>query len=185
MSNGPQNPPANWYPDPTGSHQLRYWDGNSWTGYVSDAGVQSTDSLDGSSPSVSSLVDTMLAEYRERMAIAAAYDAEVERTHGNAWNTPIMEQTRARSEKLSAIGSAGRARAQLESMNPETTIPAILAALLARSEELIGWDDRQKSVLEEVFGGLMATLDPKKGAAAQAEFKKVLWSNLEEGPAEE
>lgn len=27
-------PPANWYPDPTGQAQLRYWDGRAWTGHV-------------------------------------------------------------------------------------------------------------------------------------------------------
>jgi len=37
--------PANWYPDPTGRHQLRYWDGNAWTDHVSDNGTQGTDSL--------------------------------------------------------------------------------------------------------------------------------------------
>ena len=37
--------PANWYPDPTGRHQLRYWDGTAWTDHVSDTGVQSTDAL--------------------------------------------------------------------------------------------------------------------------------------------
>ncbi|MGA8046577.1 MAG: hypothetical protein WCA30_09970, partial [Dermatophilaceae bacterium] len=100
-------------------------------------------------------------------------------------NTPIMQQTRARADELSAIDSAGRARAQLESMNPETAIPAILKALLARSEELTGWNGGQKSVLEEVFEGLFLTLDPKEGAAAQAKFKKVLWSNLEDEPAQE
>jgi uncharacterized protein YxjI len=35
--------PANWYTDPTGRHQLRYWDGNAWTDHVSNAGQQSSD----------------------------------------------------------------------------------------------------------------------------------------------
>lgn len=35
--------PANWYPDPTGRHQLRYWDGNAWTDHVSNRGVTGTD----------------------------------------------------------------------------------------------------------------------------------------------
>ena len=35
-------PPA-WLADPTGRHQMRYWDGQQWTDYVSDAGAQSTD----------------------------------------------------------------------------------------------------------------------------------------------
>jgi Domain of unknown function (DUF4328)/Protein of unknown function (DUF2510) len=37
--------PANWYPDPSGRHQLRYWDGARWTENVSDAGVVGRDQL--------------------------------------------------------------------------------------------------------------------------------------------
>jgi hypothetical protein len=37
----PSSPPG-WYADPTGGHQLRYFDGTSWTDHVSDDGVQST-----------------------------------------------------------------------------------------------------------------------------------------------
>jgi uncharacterized protein YxjI len=37
--------PANWYPDPMGRHQLRYWDGANWTEHVSSNGVQSADPL--------------------------------------------------------------------------------------------------------------------------------------------
>jgi hypothetical protein len=41
----PQGPgtPANWYPDPSGRHQLRYWDGTRWTENVSNGGVVSRD----------------------------------------------------------------------------------------------------------------------------------------------
>lgn len=38
--------PANWYPDPTGRHEHRYYDGNAWTDHVSDDGVQSRDPVD-------------------------------------------------------------------------------------------------------------------------------------------
>lgn len=41
--------PANWHPDPTGRHQLRYWDGTQWTAHVSDNGSQGTDPL-GAAP---------------------------------------------------------------------------------------------------------------------------------------
>lgn len=34
---------ANWYPDPTGRAELRYWDGNAWTDHVSTLGVQGVD----------------------------------------------------------------------------------------------------------------------------------------------
>lgn len=35
--------PAGWYPDPTGRHQHRYWQGATWTELVSDAGCTSND----------------------------------------------------------------------------------------------------------------------------------------------
>ena len=38
-------PSADWYPDPSGGHQLRYWDGAGWTAHVADDGQQSTDAL--------------------------------------------------------------------------------------------------------------------------------------------
>lgn len=42
--------PASWHADPTGRHQLRYWDGTAWTDNVSDDGAQSTDHLPGAPP---------------------------------------------------------------------------------------------------------------------------------------
>lgn len=35
--------PAGWFPDPTGRHQTRYWDGAAWTSHVSDNGAGSID----------------------------------------------------------------------------------------------------------------------------------------------
>ena len=43
--------PANWYPDPNGRAELRYWDGSAWTDHVSTGGQQSTDPLSGVKPS--------------------------------------------------------------------------------------------------------------------------------------
>lgn len=37
--------PASWQPDPTGRHELRYWDGTRWTEHVSDRGATSQDPL--------------------------------------------------------------------------------------------------------------------------------------------
>lgn len=40
--------PADWYPDPNGRAELRYWDGTVWTDHVSTGGQQSTDPVGGS-----------------------------------------------------------------------------------------------------------------------------------------
>ncbi|GGN10599.1 scramblase [Terrabacter tumescens] len=32
-----------WYPDPSGRHEMRYWDGSLWTEHVATGGVQATD----------------------------------------------------------------------------------------------------------------------------------------------
>jgi|SRR5664280_235709 len=39
------NTPANWYADPTGRYDLRYWDGTSWSPHVSAEGHPSVDPL--------------------------------------------------------------------------------------------------------------------------------------------
>jgi hypothetical protein len=36
-------PAADWYPDPRGGHELRYWDGTAWTDHVADGGQTSVD----------------------------------------------------------------------------------------------------------------------------------------------
>jgi hypothetical protein len=41
-----------WYEDPMGRHQYRFWDGAAWTPDVADAGVASVDPLDGSGVAV-------------------------------------------------------------------------------------------------------------------------------------
>ena len=35
--------PADWYNDPSGRFELRYWNGTAWTEHVSTGGTQSTD----------------------------------------------------------------------------------------------------------------------------------------------
>ena len=44
--------PADWYPDPFGRHQHRYWDGRQWTQHVSDHGRRTVDPPVGDSPVV-------------------------------------------------------------------------------------------------------------------------------------
>jgi len=46
MGANSEQPPSNWFPDPLGRFELRYWDGAAWTDHVVAAGVQSTDALE-------------------------------------------------------------------------------------------------------------------------------------------
>lgn len=39
----PTAAPAEWYPDPSGRHEWRYWDGRAWSERVADRGVETTD----------------------------------------------------------------------------------------------------------------------------------------------
>ena len=55
--------PADWYPDPSGRHELRYHDGTTWTDHVSDAGQVTSDPMTaapaatGAEPAASGPVD--------------------------------------------------------------------------------------------------------------------------------
>jgi uncharacterized protein YxjI len=43
MSQPPVSLPPDWYPDPSGRHEHRYWDGSKWTEHVASHGRQSVD----------------------------------------------------------------------------------------------------------------------------------------------
>lgn len=45
MNDSTRQPVAEWYADPTGRHELRYWDGNAWTDYVFSQGTRAVDPL--------------------------------------------------------------------------------------------------------------------------------------------
>jgi len=43
-----EQPAPNWYPDPSGKHEKRYWDGSAWTNRVMNGGTESSDATTGS-----------------------------------------------------------------------------------------------------------------------------------------
>jgi hypothetical protein len=63
-------PTANWYPDPTGRNELRYWDGSGWTDHVSNQSQQKVEPL-VISPHVHELSPTIV-EPRDSSAVAGA-----------------------------------------------------------------------------------------------------------------
>jgi uncharacterized protein YxjI len=78
--------PANWYPDPTGRHQLRYFDGAQWTEHVSSNGVQSTDPLQpGPVP-----VATQSAEKTQRQLERAGVTAGAVQGGGTIFSEPVL-----------------------------------------------------------------------------------------------
>lgn len=68
-------PPANWYPDPTGRHQFRYWDGDAWTEHAADNGVQTLDPLE-SGPTPAVRLTPREARKQEKVARAEQIRAE-------------------------------------------------------------------------------------------------------------
>jgi uncharacterized protein YxjI len=50
MSQPPVSQPADWYPDPSGRHEHRYWDGSRWTEHVASHGRQTTETDPTSMP---------------------------------------------------------------------------------------------------------------------------------------
>jgi uncharacterized protein YxjI len=59
----PQHP-ADWYPDPLGRHEYRYWDGAQWTEHVSSHGRQAVDPPTGASrvPTVNRATDKVVGD---------------------------------------------------------------------------------------------------------------------------
>lgn len=49
---GPSLPPPGWHPDPSGRHELRYWDGTRWSEHVADGGLTAIDDLASAAPVV-------------------------------------------------------------------------------------------------------------------------------------
>lgn len=85
--------PANWYADPTGRHQLRYWDGSAWTLHVSDNGVQGSDPPTmGAAPSVTvpSATPERVREQVQGTGIRGAGLAGVPSGGGTVYSEPVL-----------------------------------------------------------------------------------------------
>jgi uncharacterized protein YxjI len=67
-----QTPAPNWYPDPGGKHEHRYWDGSRWTDDVSDHGRQSVDPLAGTHvPTTSHDASKIQKQVQQRAGVQA------------------------------------------------------------------------------------------------------------------
>lgn len=73
-----------WHADPTGRHELRYWNGGSWTDHVSNRGVTSTDPLVPAPPVVASAPPAWQADPTGRH--------ELRYWNGTAWTDNVSDR---------------------------------------------------------------------------------------------
>ncbi len=112
-------PPADWYPDPVGRHQLRYWDGQRWTEHVADHGDASVDPLPGATTTTetdAAQADRTGAAQADGTGAApagetiAAGSASVQTEATGAEDAPDASPAAAGRETGVATGSASPAR---------------------------------------------------------------------------
>ncbi|MGD9701928.1 MAG: phospholipid scramblase-related protein [Acidimicrobiia bacterium] len=82
------NTPANWYPDPMGRHELRYWDGARWTEHVSTSGQTAIDHLDGAQPVA---LNTSAQKIQEQVQTGGARGAGIAQPSGPGGGTIFTE----------------------------------------------------------------------------------------------
>jgi uncharacterized protein YxjI len=83
---GTEQHPANWYPDPFGRHEHRYWDGTQWTEHVSSHGRQSTDPPVGTAhvPTVNRATEKVVADVHKAGAATGAVGG------GSIFDEPVL-----------------------------------------------------------------------------------------------
>jgi uncharacterized protein YxjI len=79
--------PANWYPDPLGRHEHRYWDGAQWTEHVSSHGRQSVDPPTGAGhvPTVNRATEKI-----QRDVARAGVDPAAAAGGGSLFTEPVL-----------------------------------------------------------------------------------------------
>jgi uncharacterized protein YxjI len=85
MSEGVPHP-ADWYPDPSGRHELRYYDGTQWTEHVSSGGRQSVEPL---TPGVVPVAAAKPGKVQQQVANAGVTAGEVA-GGGSIFTEPVL-----------------------------------------------------------------------------------------------
>lgn len=90
-----QGPKADWYPDPLGRHEHRYWDGEKWTEHVSSNGSQSIDPPTGAPKTVTGTdrADRVQGQVADHVAQSQKRGAGVEPSFdgdGSLFGEPIL-----------------------------------------------------------------------------------------------
>lgn len=90
-------PPA-WLADPTGRHQMRYWDGQQWTDHVSNAGVQANDPVGSPATNTATAAQSTSGGWMDKVTAAAnqavdATSAAVDSAADSLSNRPAQSTT--------------------------------------------------------------------------------------------
>lgn len=95
---------AAWYPDPSGAHHYRYWDGHTWTEHVADDGRRYVDPL-RSPAELKAESDAKKAAEREA-AQAAKNASRAERNAERAAARVVSDQAKAEKSAANAVHKA-------------------------------------------------------------------------------
>jgi hypothetical protein len=150
-------PPANWYADPLGRHEVRYWDGSAWTELVASGGVEASDPL----PSTAAASSTTTAGSADHTP--AAGESTVT-TPAGAWPDPPHGQTPAQvhGSLLARLHHrAERHHAQVEARHQQERLAKATAAY---QKAMADWQEDQTRLHDLVhlardFSGITSSTD--------------------------
>ena len=139
-------PAANWYADPAGHHEVRYWDGNEWTEYVADGGVETTDPM---TPAAATGADAASAGPPASGDAAPPHGQEPAKVHES-----LLARLHHRVE---------RHHAEVESRHHEE---AHAKAVAAYQKQLAGWQDDESRLQDLVhlardFSGITSSAEAR------------------------
>lgn len=149
--------PAAWLADPAGRHQLRYWDGTTWTAHVADAGVTARDPLAAEPPAESGAVAGGSPAAAELEALRARV-TEVLLSHGPTVFAPLkldidLQQLPERIVSLGAeLERADRPGKALDVLHRRAAIYEVLGMQTEADRDRLAW-----AAIKEGHSGLRRT----------------------------
>lgn len=163
-------PAADWYSDPAGRHELRYWDGLTWTGNVSDHGQPSVDPIEAP-PAESTVAMPVAAAAPKRLSrrtkTLLVLGAVVLVLVGlGAWGYPVATASLAAKDAATSSIDAARAAVTAADVAVEPGSPELTESQKSRSEI-----DEATSLLAQ---GSLIDAAPYRSATTKAEDARVI-----------
>ncbi len=171
-------PPADWYPDPGGTGQLRYWDGAAWTEHLTASSPMPAPALRGGTPIGKQLLRASLALFRQNrrmiwlpvlsgvtsavafLAISGAVAVPLWRTYGaSPWDVFYLIPGIMVSTFVGVYFNVALAFAANEQIEGRTiTVRQALALAWSRRRVVFSW-----ALLAGVVGVLIQAIESRLG----------------------